>query len=44
MTYEKPSLMPLASAVDAIQGGVKASSTRTDMAFETTVGAYESDE
>jgi hypothetical protein len=44
MKYEKPIVAILAPAAKAIQGGKKGVSTRTDMSFQDTIGAYEADE
>jgi hypothetical protein len=44
MKYEKPVVTILSRAAKAIQGGKKGVSSRTDMSFEETIGAYEADE
>lgn len=44
MKYEKPTIVPIASAADAIQNSQKGSSETYDLMRETTVGAYDADE
>ena len=44
MTYEKPEVVCLASAVEAIQGGNKPSTVIQDSPHDLTVNAYEADE
>jgi hypothetical protein len=44
MKYEKPVITILPPAAKVIQGGKKGVSSRTDMSFEETIGAYEADE
>jgi hypothetical protein len=42
--YEKPIIVQLAPATNAIQNSQKGSSETYDLMKETTVGAYEADE
>jgi len=46
MKYTKPQVAELTSALNAIQGGLKGSSSviETKEPFEETIGAYEADE
>jgi hypothetical protein len=44
MKYEKPEIVVIGSAVDAVQNSMIKQSPPTDNRLETTVAAYQSDE
>jgi len=44
MTYEKPVLVELVNAIDAVQASMQKMAPQTDLGGLTTVAAYESDE
>ncbi|HKW35227.1 MAG TPA: hypothetical protein VJN92_19605 [Candidatus Acidoferrum sp.] len=44
MTYEKPVVLELGNAVDAVQGAMLKQAPPTDLSGMTTVAAYECDE
>jgi len=44
VTYEKPVLVALVNAIDAVQASMQKMAPPTDLSGLTTVAAYESDE
>ena len=44
MTYEKPAIVEVASAIEAVQGSTQKMSPAVDYGGLTTVSAYQSDE